>query len=162
MAQEFLAAIKNVEQATVILDPLQSSPLEAKIDVVVPVKDPVSRTFLTRLTFDDPESLASPGMSGKAVLKVRPARPQSVSIPRDAVTRYPDGSATVWTIREEGGRQIARSVPVVTSGSLGETVEVTKGLKGGEQVVVRGNEGLSDADEVEATMRNAKKAPDSP
>ena len=162
MAQEFLAAIQNVEKATIVLDPFQTSPLKAKIDVVVPVKDPVSRTFLTRLTFEDPDSLASPGMSGKAILKVRAARPESVSIPRDAVTRYPDGSATVWTVREEGGRQVARSVAVVTSGSLGETIEVIEGLNGGEQVVVRGNEGLSEEDEVKATMRTAKESPDSP
>ena len=161
VAQEFLAAIQNVERATVLLDPFKGSPLKAKIDVVVPVKDPISRTFLTRLAFDDPDSLASPGMSGTAVLKVRPARPRSVSVPRDAVTRYPDGSAKVWTVREEAGRQVARSVSVTTSGRLGETVEVTEGLNGGEQVVVRGNEGLSEEDEVEATARPAETARDS-
>ncbi|MEM9478750.1 MAG: efflux RND transporter periplasmic adaptor subunit [Verrucomicrobiota bacterium] len=161
VAQELLAAIQNVEEATVVLDPFQETPLSAEIDVIVPVKDPVSRTFLTRLAFDDPKSMASPGMSGTAVLKVRPARATSVSIPRDAVTRYPDGTAKVWTIREEGGRQIARSVSVKTTGSLGETVEVTEGLQGGEQVVVRGNEGLSDEDEVEATGRSTGTGRDS-
>ncbi|MEM7145565.1 MAG: efflux RND transporter periplasmic adaptor subunit [Verrucomicrobiota bacterium] len=161
VAQEFLAAIRNVEEATVVLDPFPEHELSAKIDVVVPVKDPVSRTFLTRLAFDDPDSLASPGMSGTALLQVRPARPQNVSIPRDAVTRHPDGNATVWTVHEEEGRQVARSVSVTTTGSLGETIEVINGLTGGEQVVVRGNEGLSEEDEVEATVRTAETTHDS-
>lgn len=161
MAQEFMAAIPNVEEATVILDPFPENPLSAQVDVVVPVEDPVSRTFITRLSLEDPDSLASPGMSGAAVLRVRPSRSKGVTIPRDAVTRHSDGRATVWTVSDEGGRQVAHSVEVTTAGSLGEAVEVSEGLVGGEQVVVRGNEGLSDEDEVKATTRTTANERDS-
>ncbi|NBT30276.1 MAG: efflux RND transporter periplasmic adaptor subunit, partial [Gammaproteobacteria bacterium] len=46
VAQESLAAVQAVESADVQLDAFPSEKLRAKIDVVVPVKDPVSRTFL--------------------------------------------------------------------------------------------------------------------
>lgn len=156
VAQESLAAVQAVESADVQLDAFPSEKLRAKIDVVVPVKDPVSRTFLTRLTFDDPEQRASPGMSGTAILQVRPAKSASISIPRDAVMRYPDGSAKVWVVTKEDGQTIAQSISVTVASGLGETVEIQDGLKGGEQVVVRGNEGLTDGETVEARKQKPK------
>jgi len=159
VAQEFLGAIRTVEEAELLLEAFPGSSLPAKIDVVVPVKDPVSRTFLTRLTFVDPDRLASPGMSGTAVLRSRPSRSSHVSIPRDAVTRYPDGSAKVWVVRAEEGKQVARSIPVSPSGSLGETIEIEAGLEGGERVVVRGNEGLSEGQAVDPRERRPEPSP---
>jgi len=154
VAQEFLPTVESAVSATLRLDAYPQQPLEAEVDVIVPVKDPVSRTFLTRLVFDDPEGLASPGMSGAATLRVDPGDSASVTVPRDAVTRYPDGSAKVWIVREEDGAAVARSATVRTGGALGETVEVTEGLEGGERVVVRGNEGLDEGQAV--TPREAR------
>lgn len=159
VAQEFLSAVREVERATLQLDAFPEESLDARIDVVLPVKDPVSRTFLTRLTFDDPEALASPGMSGTATLQVRPSGTASVSIPRDAVTRYPDGTAKVWIVDEIDGITVARSIPVSTASGLGETVEVKEGLKGGEQVVIRGNEGLTEGQVVKAQQQAVQKSP---
>ncbi|MEM1441983.1 MAG: efflux RND transporter periplasmic adaptor subunit, partial [Verrucomicrobiota bacterium] len=144
VAQEFLPAVKKAENAVVILDAYPGKELDAKVDIIVPVKDPVSRTFLTRLVFADENKLASPGMSGIAILEVRPEKVGSVTVPRDAVMRFPDGSAKVWIISPEKEDSVALPVTVRTSGSLGETSEVVEGLKGGELVVVRGNEDLSE------------------
>lgn len=159
VAQEFLAAVESVESAVIRLDAYPDRELTAEIDVVVPVKDPISRTFLTRLTFDDPEGQASPGMSGTAHLRVRSSNSGNISVPRDAVTRYPDGSAKVWVVRGENDGQVARSLTVITAGGLGETVEIENGLEGGERVVVRGNEGLSEGQEVEARERKTNSSP---
>lgn len=158
VAQEFLSAVRAVDGATLQLDAFPDQSLEAEIDVVLPVKDPVSRTFLTRLTFDDPEALASPGMSGTATLQVRPSGAATVSIPRDAVTRYPDGTAKVWIVDEVDGITVARSIPVSTGGGLGEIVQVKEGLEGGEQVVIRGNEGLTEGETVMAQEQSAPAA----
>ena len=148
VAQEFLPAIRSVEEAILILDAFPGQLLEAEIDVVVPVKDRVSRTFLTRLAFTDPEKLAAPGMSGTGVLKIRAKDSSSVTVPRDAVMRYPDGSAKVWTVQKKGDQHTVTPVLVVTAATLGETVEVIEGLEGGEEVVVRGNEDLSEGQRV--------------
>lgn len=149
IAQEFLATVGKANSATLYLDAYPGKAFVAKIDVVVPMKDPVSRTFLTRLTFEDPEGLASPGISGTAELQVKPEDSASVTIPRDAVMRYPDGSAKVWRVVEEDGVSVVRSLTVIIGGSLGETVEVTGGLMGGEPVVVRGNEDLTEGQKVD-------------
>ncbi|MEM7385113.1 MAG: efflux RND transporter periplasmic adaptor subunit [Verrucomicrobiota bacterium] len=143
IAQEFVvAAVRGAERAEVTLDAFPGQTMEAEVDVVVPVKDPVSRTFLTRLTFDDKNQLASPGMSGTATLFYRPRNESASVVPRDAVVRTADGKATVWVVTESNGRATVRPVTIRTAGSLGNVIEVTEGLKGGEKVVVRGNEGL--------------------
>lgn len=148
VAQEFLSTVGPSTTATLTLDADPQRTFAARVDVVVPVKDPVSRTFLTRLTFEDPDGFASPGMSGSAALRVDAGDSDSVTVPRDAVMRYPDGTAKVWMVRQEDGVPVAQSVTVSTVASLGKTVEVTEGLKGGEQVIVRGNEGLSEGQRV--------------
>jgi RND family efflux transporter MFP subunit len=144
IAQEFVAAVRGAERAEVTLDTYPDRTMEAAIDVVVPVKDRVSRTFLTRLTFKDADKLASPGMSGTATLFYRPRNESATVVPRDAVVRTADGTASVWIVTETNGRATVRPMTIRTAGSLGKVVEVIEGLQGGEKVVVRGNEGLTE------------------
>lgn len=148
--QEFLAPVRDAEKVEVVLDAFPDAPLSGKIAVMVPVKDEVSRTFLTRLEMEDPDGLAAPGMSGKARIFWRPAEGSTVKVPRDAVVRFPDGSANVWVVETEAesgtGKAIRRDIN--TAGAMGELVEVVSGLEGGENVVIRGNEGLREGQSV--------------
>ena len=148
--QEFLAPVRGAEKVEVVLDAFPDAPLDGKIAVMVPVKDEVSRTFLTRLEMEDPDGQAAPGMSGKARIFWRPAEGSTVKVPRDAVVRFPDGSANVWVVETEGengaGKAMRRDIK--TAGAMGELVEVVSGLKGGESVVIRGNEGLREGQPV--------------
>ncbi|MAS96745.1 MAG: hypothetical protein CMO55_26435 [Verrucomicrobiales bacterium] len=147
--QEFLEQVRDAESVRVVLDSYPERTFEAKIDVLVPVKDSVSRTFLTRLTLMEGASLAAPGMSGKAVISTRPKDKSSVQIPRDAVVRYPDGTAKVWVVQGAGENSKVSSREVKTAGALGESVEVVDGLEGGESIVLMGNEGLREDQAVE-------------
>lgn len=152
--QEELARISGAKKATITLDAWPARPLTARIDVRVPVKDPVSRTFLVRLALDDPGQLAAPGMSGTAEIAYQLVDGASVRIPRDAVVRYPDGTARVWVVEDRDGIPCATSRIVTTAGALGEWTEVVKGLTGGEQVVLRGNEGLKEGQAVRFKLEN--------
>lgn len=148
--QEFLAPVRDAEKVEVFLDAFPDAPLSGKIAVMVPVKDEVSRTFLTRLEMEDPDGQAAPGMSGKARIFWRPAEGSTVKVPRDAVVRFPDGSANVWVVETEAesgtGKAMRRDIK--TAGAMGELVEVVSGLEGGENVVIRGNEGLREGQSV--------------
>ena len=101
--QEELARIAGAKKATVTLDALTQKPLAAHIDVQVPVENRVSRSFLVRLKIDDEQRLAAPGMSGTAEISYQLVNGESVRIPRDAVVRYPDGTARVWVVEEKDG-----------------------------------------------------------
>lgn len=140
--QEFLARVTAAEQVTVTLDAFPGRTLPARIGVMVPVKDAVSRTFLTRLELDDPKALAAPGMSGSAAIAFRPALADAVQVPRDALVRFPDGKVKVWIVSLADGLSVVTPREVAVGDSRGDLVGVVSGLAGGETVVLKGNESL--------------------
>lgn len=145
--QEYFAKLAGESKVTVKIDAFPGRDFAGRVVATVPVKDPVARTFLTRIEWTDEGVKAGPGMSGRAVFEFESDK-RVVQVPRDAVVRFPDGSAKVWTLQDDGGRTIAASQNVVLGESLTDSVRITKGLEEGAQVVVRGNEGLQEGQEV--------------
>ncbi|MEC7728544.1 MAG: efflux RND transporter periplasmic adaptor subunit [Pseudomonadota bacterium] len=127
----------------------------ATIDVLVPVNDPQSRTFLLRAI--KPESVKLlPGMSVQAVLRVTTGE-RGLTVSRDAINRYPEGRTTVW-IAEPGDEDtwtVSEKRVRLGTGFEGR-VEVTSGLESDQQVVVRGNESLSEGISVRIAERESR------
>ncbi|MGM0768164.1 MAG: efflux RND transporter periplasmic adaptor subunit [Pseudomonadota bacterium] len=126
----------------------------AAIESLVPVGDPQARTFLLRAT--GPEELrVLPGMAVTATLRVASGE-RGLTVPRDAINRYPEGRTTVW-IADAAGESVytVREKRVTTGAAFEGRIEISDGLKGGERVVVRGNESLSDGIEVRLAEREA-------
>lgn len=146
--QEVIPRLSGEVGVKVLLDAFPGRELDGSIGVTVPVKDEVSRTFLIRLNLEDPANLAAPGMSARAVLSFR-GEDEVIQVPRDAVVRFPDGSAKVWTLVEDGGSPAAKANDVKIGTALNRTVEIIEGIEEGARVVVRGNEGLRDGQAVE-------------
>lgn len=156
--QEYLARLSAAEKVLVTLDSFPNKTLEAAIEVMVPVKDAISRTFLTRLELKDPDRLAAPGMSGKATITFRLGSEETVRVPRDVVVRFPDGTAKVWIVSEgDSGAKVASRL-IRTGGTLGAFTEVVEGLEGGELVVLKGNEGLREEQAVQVNRETAPPA----
>ncbi|MCG8527155.1 MAG: efflux RND transporter periplasmic adaptor subunit [Opitutales bacterium] len=113
----------------------------AEIAVKVPVKDPVNRTFLVRLSVDAPNRALLPGASGSAIFEIGNGTPETV-IPRDALVRQPDGSRVVWVVDSSQNPSIVSARSVKIGQQVGAKVEIVSGLEMGESVVIRGNENL--------------------
>lgn len=120
-----------------------------RITARVPVGDGAARTFLVRVVVDDADGQLLPGTSATAVIGL-PATGSALLVPRDALTRYPDGSYSVFAVDGAGatGTAVEKKVRI---GRGGETVEVLDGLAPGERVVVRGNETLQSGQAVRIT-----------
>ncbi len=157
--QEFLTQLSAAEDVIVVLDAFPDRGLPATIQAKVPVKDPSSRTFLTRLDLTDPEHLAAPGMSGTATIRYRSREGTTVGVPRDSVVRFPDGTAKVWIVEGTGDAATVASRPIRTGGTLGEITEIVEGLQGGERIVLRGNEALREGQGVEIVAPAGQSAP---
>ncbi len=112
----------------------------ARVVAVVPVSDPAARTFTLRAALEQAPPL-TPGMSVRGSLRLA-GDTEGVTVSRDAVNRRADGRHTVWVVDGDNGSGLAREQPVSLGAAQGERIVVTEGLRGGEQVVVRGNEGL--------------------
>ncbi len=146
--QELFARLKETPEVGVRLDVDPERVLSGKIAVAVPVKDAVTRTFLIRIAMEDPDQLAAPGISGRAVFSFTGDQPV-VQVPRDAVVRFADGSAKVWKVVDEGVGTVVRSQVITLGPALTDQLEVLTGLEAGVRVVERGNEGLREGQAVQ-------------
>ena len=109
---------------------------EARVTSVFPFVDPGSRTAVVEAVFDNRDRALLPGQY-VTMRFVTGERAGALTVPRSAVTRM-RGIARVWVAKD--GEAQPREVHVGLEGA--ERVEVTAGLAAGEQVVVRGAEGL--------------------
>ena len=127
----------------------------ATIDVLVPVNDPQSRTFLLRAIKPGSVKLL-PGMSAQAILQVTTGE-QGLTVSRDAINRYPEGRTTVWIAEpaDESTWTVREKRVRLGTGFEGR-VEVTSGLETGQKVVVRGNESLSEGIRVRIAERESR------
>lgn len=146
--QEHFSAITESTTVRVSLDAYPGREFDARVVAVVPVKDPTARTFLLRAVSDDAElPTVTPGMSARAALAFDTGR-SAVTVPRDALLRYPDGRTTVWVLGGEEGRRVVNERPVAIGLEFDGSVEIRSGIEDGARVVTRGNEVLRDGQTV--------------
>lgn len=133
-------------------DPARAIP--GRIEALVPVADPQARSFLVRIAVDDPPAGLTPGMSVRVKFELAGGE-RALSIPSDALVRFPDGSSIVWLLRSGPGGESVTRRPVEVGAQRAETVVVLGGLAPHDRVVVRGNEALKEGEQVSASAFRA-------
>ena len=112
---------------------------EARVRAVVPEEDPRTRT--RRVRFSIPlELTASALATNQSVMLALPVGPTqtAVTVHKDALV-HKGGKVLVFVIRNNK----AFPQPVTLGISAGSRIAITQGLKGGEIVVIRGNERIT-------------------
>ncbi len=132
---------------TVRFDAFPGRAFPAAVLARVPVSDPTARTFTLRLDPEVGDAGLTPGMSARVTLELGSER-RGVVVPRDAVIRYPDRRTTVWTLVEGDEGPTASERLVELGRAFDGRVQVLEGLEAGTEVVVRGNEALSEGQPV--------------
>lgn len=122
-------------------DALPGQSFAARTLAMVPVSDPVVRTFVLRVKPVGESIPLTPGMSAQAVLALATGE-SGVVVPRDAIIRYPDGRTTVWVVAGGGDETTVAERQVQLGRAFGGRVHIRDGLVAGERVVVTGNEAL--------------------
>jgi RND family efflux transporter MFP subunit len=117
------------------------APATGRISEIVPMVDPVSRTFTVKI--DVPAKGLRSGTYGKALFSV--GSRQGIAVPVSAVVER--GALTsVWAVSREG---IARLRLVRLGTATGGRVEVLSGLSAGDRIVTAGAEKVTDGAKVE-------------
>ncbi len=145
--QQYFSEITVGTPLRVTLDAAPGVTIAAKIRAIVPVTSAGARTFRVRVETDYKGVAITPGMSAHAHIDLGAGR-QGVTVPRDALLRFPDGRSTVWMVDTGQNPPVARERVVVTGKAFDGFVEVTQGLEPGARVIVRGNESLRDGQPV--------------
>lgn len=144
--------VKTGQSATVELDAVPAARYPATVaavDVTPTASAGGGVAYRVRLTLSggrtgdgDPAPRPKPGMSAIVELEVRTSE-QVLAVPSAAVVRD-DGKDAVFVV--EGGR--VQRVEVTLGAQAEQVVEITRGLEGGEQVVVRDADRLEDGQAV--------------
>lgn len=112
------------------------SPTTTRVTSVFPFVDPGARTAVVEAVVDNAGRRFLPGQYVQMQF-VTGQRADAITVPRSAVVRL-GGKATVWVVQEDR----VQPREVTTGLESADTVEITRGLTGGEPIVVKEQEGL--------------------
>ena len=143
--ESYIARIKPGGPATAALDAYPEWRIPAKVRTVIPTADRQKATVKVRVAFDRLDPRILPDMGVKVTFlgeepSARGTGATPVLVPRTAV-REEGGSQVVFVYRD--GRVERRAVRL--GQTRGNDQEVVAGLSDGDQVVVKGLEGLRDS-----------------
>jgi Cu(I)/Ag(I) efflux system membrane fusion protein len=113
--------------------PSRAKTYDAIVSDIVPQFDPSTRTLKVRLEADNPGYILWPDMFVDIEIPVN--LPPAVTVPADAVL----DSGLKKTVFIDLGNGFFEPREVETGWRMGNRVEITKGLKPGERIVVSGN-----------------------
>jgi len=142
--ESYIARVKPGRPVTAVLNAYPDWQIPAKVRTVIPTADRQKATVKVRATFDRLDRRILPDMGVKVTFlgeepATRAAGAIGVLVPRTAV-REDGGDRVVFVYRD--GRVERR--PVRLGQVHGNDHEVLAGLSSGEQIVVKGIEGLRD------------------
>jgi membrane fusion protein, copper/silver efflux system len=131
VAEADIAAIKVGMPVTVTLRAMPTQPVQGKVAFIYPVLNPETRTVSVRIELPNPEKRIKPEMFADVVFQAGSEEAPVTAIPDSAV--IDSGTKQVVLVAKGDGRFEPRAVKL---GHRGEGyVEVTEGLKQGEEVV---------------------------
>lgn len=127
-----LSKLSVGQPAELSFDAVPGQIFRGQIALISPSIDPATATFAVRIRVTETESLLRPGMFARVAI-VYERKPDALQIPRTALLDT-DGQPKVFVVKD--GKAAEREVKLgLTNGGW---IEVTEGLKDGEQVVVVG------------------------
>jgi HlyD family secretion protein len=131
---------------TVSPDSYSDRKYKARVREIAPEANRQKATIQVKVAIESPDKYLRPETNAK-VNFLEETKPASVEdrilIPKSAVADF-QGAASVYLIKD--GR--AERQGIKTSRELGGQIEVVSGLVGGEQLIVRGLEGITDGERV--------------
>lgn len=134
------------QPAKVTMPALPGQVFSAHVREIAPAADPQSRTYLVKLTIDQPSNTLQLGMTTDAVLQGIKPSSAAVSIPSTALFHQGEHPA-VWVVRPADSTLELRPITVTRYGE--RDVLVADGLKPGERVVMQGVHTVSAGEKVQ-------------
>ncbi|MDR3748982.1 MAG: efflux RND transporter periplasmic adaptor subunit [Acidobacteriota bacterium] len=113
--------------------------VNGKVTLVSPALDPNSTTVEVWVEAPNPDGRLRPGTSVN-ISMVAQTLNDAILVPAAALLKTPEGEATVMIMSGDRARQVS----IETGIREGDKIQITKGLSGGETVIVTGAYGLPD------------------
>jgi membrane fusion protein (multidrug efflux system) len=147
-----LAKLSVGQPAELSFDAVPGQVFQGQIALISPSIDPATATFAVRIRVTETGGLLRPGMFARVAI-VYERKPDALQIPRTALLDG-DGPPKVFVVKD--GKATERGVKLGLSN--GAWIEVTEGLKDGEQVVVVGQGAVKPGAAVRVVNSSARPA----
>ncbi len=145
--EAYIARVSPAQKVVATLDAYPDWQIPARVRTVIPTADRQKATVKVRISFEALDPRILPDMGVKVAFLGEERRsdqsPVRALVPREAV-REVDGRQVVFVFRD--GMLERRAVSVGLA--RGSDLEINAGVSAGDQVVVRGPEGLHDGERV--------------
>lgn len=151
VSESEISYVQEGSEVEVIIGAVSSDPFKGVVDSVSVAADPSSKNYKVKITMDNPEGLIKSGMFAQVALSTV-AETQALCVPRNAV--IPKGSLSVVYIVDEDSR--ARMQEVETGIENSSYIQISKGLKEGQEVIEKGNTLVSDGSKVRVVTGGEK------
>ncbi len=151
--QDAAIGVKPGVDAVVRVPEIPARLFTGKVTRIADALDPVTRTLMTEIDVPNPDGELSPGIYCTVELKI-PRRTPSLIVPAGAIVFDRDG---LHVLVVENG--IVNSRKITEIRDLGTEVEVSEGVKQGEQVVLNPPIDLEDGSKVQVRATSTAKAP---
>ena len=138
------------------VDSFRDERFTATVVAIAPTVDAGGRSVSLRARLANPDQKLRPGMSAKVRIQLSQSRP-ALMIPEQAI--WPNGDQKMVYLVLDGS---ARLVPVTLGTRIPGSVEVTSGIKAGDQVIVAGQLKLHDGATVTTKPPEGKPASPEP
>lgn len=152
VSESNLAKVKLGQPCEIQLDALPDLRLRGMVQRIVPTVDRAKATVLVKIRFVDHDAQVLPEMSAKvAFLEKEMASDQRtarVAVLSDAITQR-NGKGVIFLLKD--GKAV--ETPIETGEKIGNMVEVLKGAKAGDKVILRPGDGLDNGDKVKTAVK---------
>ena len=115
------------------------------------IVDPNTGTVTLRASFPNPDNILLPGMFVKARF-AQAINTQAILVPEQALSRDPQGNATVWIVGS-GNKAVQKTV--IADRTQGANWVVTSGLQPGDKIITQGTGNLRPNEAVHAVSASA-------
>ena len=147
VAEANLDKVRPDQPCEITLDAIPDKRFSGRVHMIVPTADRAKATVLTKVKFLEADDRILPEMSAKVAFLSRPLesgeRRARLALPRAAVVSR-DGRAFAFLL---DGNQV-KLAPLYLGPEMGDLVEITKGLKEGDRVVLKPPPSLHDGSRV--------------
>jgi RND family efflux transporter MFP subunit len=154
--QNFVPSIRRGLPASVIVPEFPNKPFRGIVARDAAALDPQTRTLRTEVRLPNRQGQLRPGTYGQVRFKLPQTAP-TVLISANALV--PSGTEQKVALVQDGKVHYQN---IVVSRDFGANLEVSRGLKGGEMLVINPGENLTEGLEVNTKMTEAPKKPAGP
>src|ERR1017187_2873022 len=124
-----------------------------KVSLVSPALDPNSTTVEVWIEAPNPDGRLRPGTTVTVEMLARTVN-DAIVVLATALSKTPEGATTVMIVKDGHAQQVEVEAGVRED----DRVQITKGLSGGETVIVRGSYGLPDKTKVKIAEAQASQS----